>query len=92
MLRPTRNQTNENITEPEGALARRLTALVRAEALVVVANKICLGAYLLLSPGEQGSEGDQGAAFARAIEAMLQEAMTRARRVLEALCIGGECP
>lgn len=27
-----------------------------------------------------------------AIEAMLQEAMTRARRVLEALCMEGECP
>lgn len=39
--------------EQEGALARRLTALVRAEALVVVAGHIGLGAHLRLAPGEQ---------------------------------------
>ena len=54
------------------ALARRLTALVRAEALVVVANKIGLGAYLLLSPGEQGSEGGiKPAILADACEAVI---------------------
>lgn len=42
--------------EQEGALARRLTALVRAEALVVVAGRIGLGQYLRLAPGEQGGE------------------------------------
>lgn len=42
--------------EQEGALARRLTALVRAEALVVVAGRIGLGQYLRLAPGEQAGD------------------------------------
>lgn len=59
-------------SEPEGALARRLTALVRAEALVVVAEKIGLGAHLLLSPGEQGSQGGiKPAILADACEAVI---------------------
>ncbi|MFV3073269.1 ribonuclease III [Niveispirillum fermenti] len=42
--------------EQEGALARRLTALVRAEALVVVAGRIGLGRFLRLAPGEQAGD------------------------------------
>ena len=43
--------------EREGSLARRHAALVRREALAVVADAVDLGRYLRLSPGEQGSGG-----------------------------------
>jgi len=39
--------------EPEGHLTRRLTHLVRGEALTRVARSIGLGAYLLTSPAEK---------------------------------------
>jgi ribonuclease-3 len=39
--------------EPEGHLTRRLTHLVRGEALARVARSIDLGAYLLMSPAEK---------------------------------------
>jgi ribonuclease-3 len=59
-------------SEPEGALARRLTALVRAEALVVVAGKIGLAQYLHLSPSEQAAEGGiKPAILADACEAVI---------------------
>jgi len=44
-------------TEPEGAIARRHTALVRAEALVRVAEGIDLGRHLRVAPGEQAQGG-----------------------------------
>jgi ribonuclease-3 len=43
--------------ENEGALSRRLTGLVRREALVRVAEKIELGRHIILSPGEEDSGG-----------------------------------
>ncbi len=43
--------------ENEGALSRRLTALVRREALVRVAETIGLGRHIILSPGEEDSGG-----------------------------------
>jgi len=43
--------------EPEGALARRHTALVRKEALARVAEAIDLGAYLRISRGEAEQGG-----------------------------------
>jgi ribonuclease-3 len=43
--------------EREGDLARRHAALVRREALARVADGVDLGAYLRLSPGEQGIGG-----------------------------------
>ncbi len=43
--------------ENEGALSRRLTALVRREALVRVAENIDLGRFIILSPGEEDSGG-----------------------------------
>ncbi len=42
--------------EPEGALARRLSALVCRETLAVVAGEIGLDRHLILGPGEQGPE------------------------------------
>ncbi len=42
--------------EAEGAIARRHTALVRAESLALVAEAIDLGAHLRLSAGEGGAE------------------------------------
>lgn len=59
-------------SEPEGALARRLTALVRAEALVVVADKIDLGSFMRLAPGEQGgATGIKPAILADCCEAVI---------------------
>jgi ribonuclease-3 len=43
--------------EREGSLARRHAALVRREALAVVADSVDLGRSLRLSPGEQGCGG-----------------------------------
>ncbi len=43
--------------ENEGALSRRLTALVRREALVRVAENIDLGRHIILSPGEEDAGG-----------------------------------
>lgn len=59
--------------EQEGALARRLTALVRAEALVVVAERIGLGRHLNLAPSEQVSDGGsvKPAILADACEALI---------------------
>lgn len=41
----------------EGALSKRLTALVRREALAVVARDMGLGDYLRMSPGEEAAGG-----------------------------------
>jgi len=41
----------------EGGLAKRLNALVRKETCALVAEKIDLGAYLLMSPGEVEAGG-----------------------------------
>jgi len=58
--------------EPEGALARRHTALVRAEALVRVAEEIGLGRFLRLAPGEQETGGrTKPAILADACEAVI---------------------
>lgn len=43
--------------EPEGSLARRHTALVRAETLSAVARRIDLGRYMRLAPSEQDARG-----------------------------------
>lgn len=58
--------------EPEGALARRHTALVRAEALTVVAEAIGLGPFLRLAPSERDSGGQaKPAILADACEAVI---------------------
>ena len=58
--------------EPEGALARRYTALVRKEALARVAEAIDLGAHLRVSRGEaeQGGRGSHSL-LADACEAVI---------------------
>jgi ribonuclease-3 len=58
--------------EPEGALARRYTALVRKEALARVAETIDLGAHLRVSRGEaeQGGRSSQSL-LADACEAVI---------------------
>jgi ribonuclease-3 len=58
--------------EPEGALARRHTALVRAEALAEVAGAVELGRYLAMAPGEAEGGGRANAAtLANACEAVI---------------------
>lgn len=58
--------------EEEGALSRRLTALVRMEALARVANIIDLAPCLVLSPGEEESGGRKNPALlADACEALI---------------------
>jgi ribonuclease III len=58
--------------EQEGALARRLTALVREETLAHVAASIGLGRYIRLSPGERATEGEaKPAILADACEAVI---------------------
>src|SRR6267143_681484 len=58
--------------EPEGALARRFTALVRKEALARVAETIDLGSHLRVSraEAEQGGRGSHNL-LADACEAMI---------------------
>ncbi|MGO1117324.1 ribonuclease III [Rhodovibrionaceae bacterium A322] len=59
-------------TEPEGALAKRHAALVRRETLAGVANKLKLGKYLSLSPGEEEGGGRENPAIlADACEAVI---------------------
>lgn len=58
--------------EPEGALAKRHTALVRAEALTAVARGIDLARYLRLAPSEQGEgAGVNPGLLADACEALI---------------------
>lgn len=58
--------------EPEGAIAKRHTALVRREALASVALSIGVGPALTLSPGEHASGGrDNPALLADAMEALI---------------------
>lgn len=58
--------------EPEGGLAKRHTALVRAEALVKVAEALGLGAYLRLAQGEVEAGGRaKPAILADACEAVI---------------------
>jgi ribonuclease-3 len=59
-------------SEPEGHLTRRLTHLVRCEALARVAEAIGLGAHLVLSPAEaaSGAAGNP-AILADACEALI---------------------
>lgn len=58
--------------EPEGALAKRLTALVRRETLAEVAAAIGLGRHLRMSSGEAGAGGRVNAAnLADACEAVI---------------------
>lgn len=58
--------------EPEGAIARRHTDLVRAETLAEVAVAIGLGEHLRLSPGERVSGGQaKPAILADACEAVI---------------------
>src|SRR3546814_33445 len=58
--------------EPEGALARRHTALVRRETLAAIAADLGLGRYLILSTGEEVAGGrDNAAILADACEAVI---------------------
>lgn len=58
--------------EDEGALSRRLTALVRKEALARIADTIELSSYLTLSQGEEESGGrNNPALLADACEALI---------------------
>jgi len=58
--------------EEEGALSRRLTALVRKEALARIAEHIDLASYLTLSQGEEESGGRENPALlADACEALI---------------------
>lgn len=58
--------------EDEGALAKRLAALVRQEGLALVARKLGLGRFLTLSKGEEESGGrDNPATLADACEAVI---------------------
>jgi ribonuclease-3 len=50
-------------TEREGALAKRLAALVRQETLAAVARDICLGRHIRLSRGEAEGGGRENAAI-----------------------------
>lgn len=59
-------------SEPEGALARRHTALVCGEALARVAGNIGLGDCLVLSDGEDGAGGRENPSIlADAMEAII---------------------
>jgi ribonuclease-3 len=58
--------------EDEGALARRLAALVRQDSLDAVAREIALGGYLTISRGEEEGGGrDNPAILADACEALI---------------------
>ena len=58
--------------EDEGAMAKRLAALVRQEGLAHVARSIGLGSYLILSRGEaEGGGRDNSATLADACEAVI---------------------
>lgn len=58
--------------EDEGALAKRLAALVRQEGLAIVARDLGLGRYLKMSRGEEESGGrDNPATLADAGEAVI---------------------
>jgi ribonuclease III len=58
--------------EDEGALARRLAALVRQDSLDAVAREIALGRYLTISRGEEEGGGrDNPAILADACEALI---------------------
>lgn len=76
--------------EDEGALAKRLAALVRQDGLAQVAQQIGLGRYLVLSRGEEDSGGrDNPATLADACEAVigalyLDSGLGAARRFIEA--------
>lgn len=73
----------------EGGLAKRLNALVRKETCALVAEKIDLGAYLLMSPGEAGAGGrSKMAILGNACEALigavyLDGGLDAARRFIE---------
>ncbi len=75
--------------EDEGALSRRLTALVRKEALARIADTIELSSYLTLSLGEEESGGRKNPALlADACEALiaaiyLDAGLVPARRFIE---------
>lgn len=75
--------------EREGDLGYRFTALVRAEALSVVAEKIDLGAYLVMAPGEDDSGGrNNHSILANACEALiaaiyLDAGLTQAQRFIQ---------
>ena len=58
--------------EPEGMIARRHSALVRAEALTRVARSIGLGSHIVLPRGEEGSGlRDRDSVLADALEALI---------------------
>jgi ribonuclease-3 len=58
--------------EDEGALARRLAALVKQDSLDAVAREIALGRYLTISRGEdEGGGRDNPAILADACEALI---------------------
>ena len=58
--------------EDEGAIAKRFTALVRAESLTRIARKIRLGDHLIVSKGERDTGGtDKANVLADACEALI---------------------
>ncbi len=75
--------------EDEGAMAKRLAALVRQEGLAHVARAIDLGSHLILSRGEaEGGGRDNSATLADACEAVigaifLDAGLAAARRFVE---------
>src|SRR5262245_40082226 len=75
--------------EDEGALARRLAALVRQDSLDAIAREIDLGRYLVLSRGEEEGGGrDNPATLADACESVigalyLDGGLETARRFVE---------
>jgi ribonuclease-3 len=75
--------------EDEGALARRLAALVKQDSLDAVAREIALGRYLTISRGEaEGGGRDNPAILADACEALigaiyLDGGLETARRFVE---------
>jgi len=57
---------------PEGELTRLRAALVRTETLAKLAKKLSLGDYLLLSKGEEESDGrNNGSTLANTFEALV---------------------
>ena len=58
--------------KPEGELTNWRSALVQGEQLAIVAKEISLGDYLILSHGEEASNGrDKGSTLADALEALI---------------------
>lgn len=74
--------------DPEGHLSRRLNGLVRRETLAEVAQKLALGADLILGPSEEVEGRDNASILADAVEAVIAAlfmdgGLAAARRFIE---------